>query len=709
MEGQYRVIFGWRRRTKPVLQTESSECALACLVMIANYHGASYEMRLARTTVGMSGRGMNGSSIIEAGIRLNLAVQPYRLEIEELRNVALPAIAHVDLKHCIVVERITGSHIHAVDPAAGRIMISRKEFGKRFTGVLFEVLPDAEFKKTKSKAAFYWGDLAKDTGGLKPAMLQILLLAVLLESLALASPFFMQLIVDKVVNERNAPLLGVVGGAFAVLLLIQTCVSAARTWAMTCLGQQLSYSWVRKVYGHMLRLPNTFFQKRHVGDVISRFDSVTAIQQTMTTRFATVVLDGIMCLITLVLMYNYSKQMTALAVFASSLYAVIRAISFRKLIQTSNSEIAATARQQSALIESVRAVTAIKLFNRQPLQTARYSAKFVDTLNARARIESIHTAFGAVSDATLGLLRVALVLLGAYLAIQGQFTTGMLVAFIAYSDRFAGKFGSLVDFAIEFSMLEMHAERVADIVSEPTENYEKGRPEIFPTDSSVEFKSVWFRYSDKDPWVLRDCTFRVESGSFACITGVSGAGKSTIAKLICGLLEPTAGTVLIGGADIQQLGKWKLRSLLGVVMQDDNLLNGSLTENISFFDSPYDDRKVQACAEMSCMNEEIRLMPMRFETLVGDMGSSLSGGQKQRILLARALYKEPAILLTDEATSHLDHATECELLENVKNMGITRIAVAHRDETVRLSDQIISLRECTTYVVGKSEKELSIA
>lgn len=692
-DNAFGVRFGWRRKVRPIMQTQSSECGLVCLAMIAEYHGATQSLRELRTRVGLSQRGMNGSALVEAAFQMQLQATGYRLDLEELGKLQLPAILHFDLNHCVVLTEFNGRHARVIDPACGPIKVSRQQLSDRFTGVAFSVTPTSNFSRNVTKTRVRLADFAGRTLGLRRAVSEIVALAVLVELLGLASPLLMQTIVDKVLPTGDTNLVMIVGASFALLMIIQAVLSAARSWAMTSLGQQLSFHWVSSVYSHLIRLPDAYFSSRHLGDIVSRFDSVSAVQRTLTTRVAEVVLDAAVSILTLGVMFLYSPQLTLVVCIFVIVYGVLRHASYSTLNRLNTSEITTSAKQQSTFLESVRGVTALRLANRQSAQTSRYAAAMTRTLGARAVLESIHLTFGTANTLLFGLLRICLLVLGSIFAFSGNFSAGMLVAFIAYSDKFAARASSLIDFVVDLKMMQMHGERISDITSEPIERHLHGDSRIQPTEFSIEFRNVSFRYSDKDRWILKDCSVTFPTGTSVCVVGPSGVGKSTVAKLIAGLLDPLEGSILIGGIDLRQLGKTTARSMMGVVLQDDALFSGSIADNISFFDvNPNKDRVVQ-CAMLAAIYSDIQLMPMRFETLIGDMGSTLSGGQRQRILLARALYRNPSILLTDEATSHLDPTTEAAILDSIKHMKVTRVSIAHRVESVRLADHVLALRD----------------
>ncbi len=683
--------FGWRRTLPVVLQTEAVECGLASLTMVARYYGHDIDLAGLRRRASMSLKGANLARIIEIAGRLGFDSRPLRLELDELPQLKVPCILHWDLNHFVVLKQASAKGLVIHDPARGVQQLSLAEASKHFTGIALELTPAANFKPQRAREAISLRALTGEVHGLKRAMTQIFLLALGLEVVALMGPFYMQWVIDQVLVSADRSLLTLLGLGFLLLTVFQVAVTALRSWSITWISATLSVQWVGNLFGHLLRLPLDFFEKRHIGDVVSRFGSVQTIQRTLTTQFVGAVLDGLMSALTLVLMAFYSVPLTLLVVGAFLLYALLRWGIFGSLRRATEDHIVYAARQQSELLESIRGIQPLKLANQQDQRRGRYANVLVDTTNRELTIQRLGIAFQGGNGLIFGIERVAIIWLAALMVLRGAFSAGMLIAFVAYADQFTRRAAGLIDKWNDFRMLGLHAERVADIALTPAEaSLEAGYTGPLPA-ACVEVKNLSFRYAEGEPWILKDCSLRIEAGECVAIAGPSGCGKTTLAKLLLGLLEPTEGTILFGGIDIRRLGLARYRSSVAAVMQDDQLFAGTIADNIAFFDPDATPLRVEAAARLAHIHDEIVAMPMGYQSLVGDMGSSLSGGQKQRVLLARALYRRPKLLVLDEATSHLDIERERQVNATVKRMKLTRLVIAHRPETLASADRVIVL------------------
>jgi len=471
---------------------------------------------------------------------------------------------------------------------------------------------------------------------------------------------------------------------------MQVGVSALRSWAVMVLATTLNLTLVTRLFRQLLRLPISFFESRHLGDIVSRFESLSVIQRTVTTGFLEAVIDGAMATVILVVMACYSRTLTLIVLGAAAAYGVVRFASYRPLRQASEEHIVALARQQSSFLETVRGVQSVKLFNRQQQRAAAYQNLLVDQLNTGVRLQRLQMLHRALNGMLFGAENVATIWLGALSVLDGGFSVGMLFAFVSYKQQFIARINALVEKSVEFRMLGLHIERVADVALAVAERDPPLTSEP-PADAAIELRGVSFRFADHEPPVLRDVNLRIEAGESVAITGPSGCGKTTLAKIILGLLEPSSGEVLVGGISLRRLGASAHRERVGAVMQEDQLFGGSVADNIAFFDPAPDRERMERCARLAAVHDEIAAMPMGYNTLVGDMGTVLSGGQKQRVLLARALYREPRILVLDEATSHLDVLRERQVNHAIQQLKLTRIIIAHRPETIASCERVLVL------------------
>ena len=688
--------FTGRSRIPTILQNEAGECGLASLAMIASYYGHRIDLNSLRQMQSVSTRGATLADLIQIAAKLNLSSRPVKLELGALSKLQLPAILHWDFNHFVVLSRLKNGKAVIHDPSQGRRELSLDEISKHFTGVALELTPNQEFKSTTKTRAVSLRQLLGRLTGLRKAIATIVLLALALEVFSIVSPLFMQLVVDSAVVADDRNLLAVLGLGFLLLGLISVSVTALRSWVVMVLSTQLNIQLLSNLFRHLLSLSLAFFERRHLGDIVSRFESMNQIQRTLSTSFIEALIDGVMVITTLVMMLIYSGLLTLIVCAAATLYAVVRMGLYRPLRAAQEEEILRRARQHSNFLETVRGVQSIKLFNRQQLRHTTYQNLLADQFNAGIRVQRLGILFKALNGFVFAVENIAVVWLGALLILDGGFSVGMLFAFIAYKQQFISRSTGLIEKGIELKILGLHTERVADIALEPPESINGNlNTAITPKRFDLTINDLSFRYADCEPQVLQHVNLHIKEGESVAIVGPSGCGKTTLLKIMLGLLSPSSGDVLLGETNLTQLQPEHYRDHIGTVMQDDQLFAGSIAENISFFDPQPDHERVAHCAQLAAVHDEITRMPMHYHTMVGDMGTILSGGQKQRILLARALYKEPKILFLDEATSHLDITREKQVSDAIMNLNLTRIIVAHRPETIASADRVIELQPFT--------------
>jgi ATP-binding cassette subfamily B protein RaxB len=683
--------FGHAKRLPMFLQTEAAECGLAAIGMVACFHGHRVDLAALRRRFTVSLKGSTLAFLMQVAGRLNLAPRPLRLELDELIQLRAPCILHWDLNHFVVLKAVDARGAIVHDPAFGVRRLTHAQLSKHFTGIALELTPTNEFKALDDRRRIRLRDLLGPVTGLHRSLAQIFVMALALQAIAIVTPFYMQWAVDGAVVSADRDLLTVLGLGFLLLTIVQVILTAVRSWVVLYLSTTLNLQWLANVFSHLLRLPVSYFEKRHLGDVVSRFGAVNTIQRTLTSSFVEALIDGVMAIATLAMMFVYSAMLSAVAIMAVLSYGVLRWAFYDPLKRATEEQIVHTAKQQSHFLETVRGVQSIKLFGRQEERRSRWLNLVVDAVNQDLVTQKLGLGFRSANGLVFGVERISIVWLGALLVLDSAFSIGMLFAFMSYKDQFSARVAGLIDKMIDLRMLNLQGERLADIVLTPPEQAaQDAAPQAM--DASLEVRELSFRYSDMEPFVLLNCSFSVAPGESVAIVGASGGGKTTLVKLMLGLLAPTDGKIFAGGLDIQKLGIDRYRKLVGTVMQDDQLFAGSIADNICFFDPSPDQSAIEHFARMAAVHDDIAAMPMGYNTLIGDMGAALSGGQKQRILLARALYKRPRILFLDEATSALDVQKEKAVNDAIRSLKLTRIIIAHRPETIASAERVIVLQ-----------------
>ena len=670
--------------------------------MIANAHGQHWHLMDLRHKFPQSLKGANLKQLMDHSLVLGFNARPVRLDLEELHQLRTPCILHWDLNHFVVLQKISGNKITLLDPALGIRVISRTEVSQHFTGIALELTPQADFKTTPAPKAFPLSMLTGKLQGFGKSALQILALAFVLELFAIFMPMFNQAVVDDVLTSGDHELLSVLVAGFAIILLIQSALSYARSWWVMVLSQSVSIQWLGNVFAHLVKLPADWFSKRHLGDISSRFNAVHDIQRTLTQTTIESMLDGLMAIAALVMMFIYSPTLTWVVVSASALYALVRWISYSPFRHAASERLVLAGQEQSHFIETLRAMTPLKLFARENERRARWQSLMVEVMNRDFQTAKLNMGFNVARTLIFGFENLCVFWLGAKIILPSQtqdhsasvFTVGMLLAFISYKVQFTSRISALINQGIELKMLNLHRDRLADIVLTPPEqDTPQGNlpaHDLAHLPASLELRKVSFRYSESEPWLLYNMDLCIQAGEHVAITGASGCGKTTLLKILLGLLTPTHGTVLYGGVPVNQLGMSNVRRKIGVVMQEDALLTGSIADNIAFFDLTPNVQRIEACAQLAEIHKDIARMPMGYHTLIGELGSGLSGGQKQRLLLARALYAQPSVLALDEATSHLDMESESAVSNTLSHLKLTRIIIAHRLETIARADRHIN-------------------
>jgi ATP-binding cassette, subfamily B, bacterial CvaB/MchF/RaxB len=695
-EGMQQAAALVRRTTPLVLQTEAAECGLACLAMIAGRYGHRVDLPALRQRYNVSLRGSTLRDLVRIATDMRLTTRALRAEATHLQRLRLPSILHWDHNHFVVLVEVGARRAIVLDPAVGRRRVALQEVDKRFTGIVLEAWPTEGFERKTERARVRIWELLRRTHGFAAAATQVLGMSLVLEAVGIAIPIGFQLVLDDVVVSNDRDLLTLIALGIGLVLAFRALIDFVRSWAILAASSTLTLYWKMSLFKHLLRLPLSFFERRHAGDVSSRFLSIDKIQQTLGTSSISPVVDGAMGFVLLGMMWLYSPWLAVLAIGTTTIYALVRALAYRLYRRANEEAVVYAAYENSHFLESLRGMASIKALAIGDRRQGVWNNYLVDRVGAELRVGKIDMIFTIASTFLFGLDRVLVIFFGARAVLDGALSVGMLVAFLAYKDQFSLRVGKCLDTVVKLGTLTVHGERIADIaLAEPeygaAANSIGDAATVGGVKAGLGARAISFRYSDAEPRIIADFDLDVAPGECVALAGPSGAGKTTLLKIFAGLLRPNAGTVLIDDVPIDAIGLEAYRAQIGCVLQEDRLFAGSIAENIAGFSPSPDRERIQQVAKLAAIHEEIMRMPMGYETLVGDMGSSLSGGQMQRVVLARALYRGPRILLLDEATSHLDEDNERAINEAIRRLPISRLIVAHRRSTLDMADRVVPI------------------
>ena len=671
---------GRMTRTPLIMQSEQHECALAALAMIAGHHGRHVDLPTLRLLNPAGLRGADLRQTLSLAESLGLHGRPLRLEPEELCELRLPAILHWGLDHFVVLIKVGWRQITILDPAQGRRVVPWKEAANYITGVALELMPGPDFERGGSIPRMRFRDFWTRSTGLLGNIVGVLVLSLALQLFALTSPLYMQLVVDEALVKHDEPLLKVLVLAFGAVMLLRSAINWVRARLVLHAGHAISFQTSSNLLHHLLRLPLPWFERRHLGDVVSRFASLAPVQGVLTEGLAVAVVDAIMALTTLIMLLLYSGKLTLVVLAALLLYVALRLMTipvFRRLQQAS---IATAAREETVFLETLRCIQTLKAHGREQDRHMHWQNRHADTVNAQVAQGRFSLNLGTVNDVLMGLENLLVVYLGAGMVLAGDFTVGMLYAFMSFKGQFTGRMLALADGIAGLAVLRLHMERLADIGYEAPETQPSLAPRPQQKQVDISLENLAFTYEKHLPPVFDKLSAELPAGSLTLISGASGCGKTTLLRVLCGLLPATGGTLRIDAAPLSDygLGVWRQRN--AVVLQDDQLFTGTLAENLTFFDVSPDTQRLDQCAAATGFAEIVHNLPLGWQTRIGETGLGMSGGQRQRLLLARALYGNPDALFIDEGTSHLDAEAARFIAELIRRLPMTRVVVTHHPE-----------------------------
>lgn len=681
-----------RARIRSVPQSETSECALACLAMVADAWGLNCDLMVLRQRLSATPRGVNLRMLVDFAAALGLAARPVRIGLLRVGELRLPAILHWNMDHFVVLEKVSKDGVTIVDPARGRLRVSWDEASPSFTGVAVELTPTDRFeggtlRLSRRFRRAWWSDPA-----LRATALGAVWLTMLLQLAIVALPFAYQRLIDAGKGLLESPALMPIVAGIGMMITVQVGSSWLRGVMISRVGALFVHRVTTHIVARIFSLPIAFFHRQMLGDVMARIRSVDEIRRFVTDQAIPVAIDAVVVVATAGLMVRFSPALSLITIGGLGIDATVRLISRRRQRDLATELLEAESRELSRLLESMRAIQAIKLAGREAQRFAVWENDLVQMLNAQARVGRQQLSIVTVSQMVSSLEWAAILAVG-ILDIGGvTVSTGVLFGFLAYRGMIRERFANFLDSAWSLEAVGVHLRRLDDLMLAEAEP-EGGRaaPEADGS-GGIRLESVSFRYSAVDPVVIDDVSLDIPAGSSVAFVGPSGGGKSTLVRLILGIERPTSGNILMDGVLQTDIDYRAWRECFGVVMQDDTLLAGSIAENIAFFDATVDMDAVRDAARSAAVHDEIDAMPMEYGTLVGDMGAQLSGGQRQRVLIARALYRKAPVLVFDEGTANLDAESEGRIAAVLSALSPTRILVAHRSQLIEMANIVYEVR-----------------
>ncbi|TNH44658.1 peptidase domain-containing ABC transporter [Photorhabdus luminescens] len=689
-----KLDLGFKKKVPQFIQNGDSESGLVCIAMVGYAFGIKIELSSLRQRFGSFNMERNISGLAEIVNNLGMQSRALSLELDELHNLKLPCILNWDMSHFVVLVRIRFGRFIIHDPEFGRRVIGLKEVASHFTGVALELWPNNEFKiKVKTiRNPVKLIELFNNVQGIKAFLVKLISLSIIVELVNILLPIGTQLVMDHVILSKDKDLLVLICLGLIVFTLFRTFASLIRSWFSIVMGALIEIQWKNGLFNHLMGLPLVYFEKRKLGDIQSRFNSLDVIRDTFTDTLVRGVIDSIMVTGVFIMMLLYGGWLLWVVVGFTLIYTLLRVMTYEYYQQASHEQIVKNARSNSHLMETLYGITTLKVLGLIRHRSQQWLNLNIEASNSQIRLNKFDMIFAEVNALIVTLEQITVLGLATNQVINESMTVGMFVAFNAYRGLFADRTANLINIALQFRMLSLHNERISDIALSKTEEQKESRRIVAPEKaSSLEVKNLTFRYDEYGKPIINNLNLCFEPGESVAIVGPSGIGKTTLMKLMAGLIEPAHGEILFNNINIMDIGLNNYRKHIACVLQEDKLFSGSISENISGFDDNKDEIWVEKCAILSNIHQDILKLPMKYETMLSELGGSLSGGQKQRLLIARALYRRPNILFMDEATSHLDIDNEASINAAISALSITRIIIAHRPSTIACADRVITL------------------
>lgn len=682
-------FFSDKPRVRTLLQSEQQECGLACMAMIANAYGHDVDLPYMRSVHQIYRGGMTVAEVYNLAGALGFDARGLSVQnTDDLVGLKLPAILHWEGRHYVVLDAIKRGKYVVHDPAVGRRVFSRADFEKHFSGVALELEPRVAIEKIVSKDGLSLWDIVKATSSFQSAFWKVFAVSIAVGLLGLATPILLQISLDFVLPQADIDLLAMLAIALCALLLFEGVGNWLRDMVIlrTSIGMQVQFS--RSVVGHGLRLPLRYFESRHPGDFITRLNSVDQVKAFAADGMVRSLADTSVSVISLALMFYYSVSMAFMVVATLALAVGARTLFLRRTREATTEALTAKTEEVSTLLDGLDRIQIIKAHNvsdrfeqRWFEKLSRYAGR--DFIARRIQIDTqlvVHVivVFGTVATLYAGVAAVLL----------NQMTIGMLYAFFALRSSFFTMVDTLTTNLMHLTVIKSHVHRLEDVIQNTPEAPAKAAVIRKWIRKDVEIADVSISFGHEERPVVRRADLRIDidGGEHVAIIGESGSGKSSLLKVIASVAQPSGGSVLVDGQSLARFGVMEYRSNLGSVFAEDGLFTATIAENVSLFDPDMPMERIRQALSMVGLDEEIEALPQGMATIVANNNSLLSTGQRRRVLAARAICRQPRLMLFDEITANLDPATEQELLESICGLPGGKIFVTHSERLLQFVD-----------------------
>ncbi len=694
---------------------DSTDCGAACLATVARFYGRTVSLANVRNLAGTDKHGTNIYGMVKAAEQLGFSAKAVKGDKASLlTDFPCPAIAHVvvngNLFHYVVIHKVTQKTIILADPGKGIVKIGMEEFLQTWLGYLILLVPSEKFetgRETKSIFTRFWKLLLPQ----KKLVLTIFTASVLITLFGILSAFYFQIIIDDILPAGIEKTLIALSIGVLFLKAVSVVLSVMRNHLLLYLSQKLDIDLLLGYYNHVLKLPMNFFGTRKVGEIISRFQDASSIREAISNATLTVMIDTLMAVAGGVILFLKSSTLFLIAFVMVALYAIL-VFSFNGPYKRANKrQMEDNAQLTSYLVESLNGMQTVKAFNGEHRVQVETETKFVKLLKSIFRLSCIGNAQEGLKHLVEALGGILIIWVGAMNVLNGTMTIGSLVAFNSLLVYFLDPIKNIINLQPSLQTAMAASDRLGEVLDLEIEKNETELQKLSQASltGDICIRDISFRYG-KRQCVLQDFSMDIEAGTKVAIVGESGAGKTTIAKLLLNLYQTESGSITIAGYPIQDIQLDLLRDKIAYIPQETFLFSGTILENLTFGTEDVRIERVIECAKMAQIDDYINELPMRYNTYLEENGSNLSGGQRQRLAIARALLKNPEILIMDEATSHLDSVAEKAIQQTIDSYGakMTTIIIAHRLSTIRRCDKIFVMEKGRIVEAGTHDELIAI-